>query len=282
MNLTVTIESAELQFRQILEEFFITVYDEKYLISHGIDHHRRVWSYSKELLSITVGKFESELTQVPSKLLISSYLHDIGMSVDPGPRHGRHSRELCATFLSKNNLRETDYQDVLETIMNHDIKDYTRETGVIDLLTILSVADDLDALGFIGIFRYSEIYLTRGISLREIGHAILDNSAIRFDNILKTGIYTDDYILKHRKRYNILNNFFREYNNQLGSYQFGGQNPSGYCGVLEILLYLVNSKFTLKELYNNKMKFSYDPVIQWFLDNLKTEEDSQIMFTPLY
>ena len=31
-----------------------------------------------------------------------------------------------------------------------------------ELLTILSVADDLDAFGFSGIFRYSEIYLIRG------------------------------------------------------------------------------------------------------------------------
>ena len=30
--------------------------------------------------------------------------------------------------------------------------------------TILSVADDLDAFGFTGIYRYLEIYLTRGIN----------------------------------------------------------------------------------------------------------------------
>jgi hypothetical protein len=41
MNLNGIIESAELQFKQILEEFFIAVYDEKSLSSHGIDHHRR-------------------------------------------------------------------------------------------------------------------------------------------------------------------------------------------------------------------------------------------------
>ena len=52
MNSTGIIESAEKQYKQILEGFFISVYDEKLLPSHGIDHHRRVWNYSKELLKI--------------------------------------------------------------------------------------------------------------------------------------------------------------------------------------------------------------------------------------
>ena len=51
MNLTASIESAELKFKQILEDFFVSVYDEKNLLSHGIDHHRRVWNYARELLS---------------------------------------------------------------------------------------------------------------------------------------------------------------------------------------------------------------------------------------
>ena len=84
MNLTVTIESAELQFKQILEEFFISVYDENSLYSHGIDHHRRVWNYSKQLLTIHTGKNHPGISQLPAKLIIASYLHDIGMSVETG------------------------------------------------------------------------------------------------------------------------------------------------------------------------------------------------------
>ena len=43
-------------------------------------------------------------------------------------------------------------------------KIYLRRQDRNDLLTVLSVADDLDAFGFTGIYRYSEIYLTRGIN----------------------------------------------------------------------------------------------------------------------
>ena len=54
-----------------------------------------------------------------------------------------------------------------------------------DLLNILSVADDLDAFGYTGIYRYSEIYLTRGISPKEIGNLIRENASRRYHNFEK-------------------------------------------------------------------------------------------------
>ncbi len=120
MNLTVLIDSAELRFKQVLEDFFVSVYDEKNLLSHGIDHHRRVWNYAKELLIHKVNSVKAETSLRPSKLIIACYLHDIGMSVEPGPRHGIQSRELCLQFLKKYNLHVNDYEDVLDTIENHD------------------------------------------------------------------------------------------------------------------------------------------------------------------
>lgn len=271
MNLTVTIESAELRFKQIVEDFFISIYDDKSLSSHGIDHHRRVWSYAKELLPLVAGQQPVSISQLPSKLIIASYLHDIGMSVDPGIRHGHHSRDLCIQFLTNNHLPENEYQDVLEAIENHDRKDYTGNTSVNDLLTILSVADDLDAFGFTGIYRYSEIYLTRGINPEEIGHLIKDNAGKRFDNFVKTFGFADELVLKHKKRFDILDNFFNEYNNQVISYKFGGQHPAGYCGVIEVLLNLINNKKALKEFWNESEKYSYDPVIRCFLEGLAFE-----------
>lgn len=271
MNLTDSIESAELQFKQILEDFFITEYNEKTLPSHGIDHHRRVWSYSKELLTLLTGKKPATFSQLPSKLIIASYLHDIGMSVDSGIRHGKHSRHLCIRFLDQNNLPLNEYQDVLEAIENHDIKDYTCNIGVNDLLTLLSVADDLDAFGFQGIYRYSEIYLTRGIDPVEIGHMIRYNASRRFDNFFKTPGFSEELVLKHKKRFDILDNFFQAYSNEVGSYKFGGQHPSGYCGVVEIFLYLINNKKSLKDIYREPEKYLHDSVINWFFDGLASE-----------
>ena len=88
MNLTAFIESAELRFKQVLEDFFVSVYDEKNLYSHGIDHHRRVWHYAKELLTTRLLQSKLRPACDPSKLIIACYLHDIGMSLEHGPRHG--------------------------------------------------------------------------------------------------------------------------------------------------------------------------------------------------
>ena len=185
MNLTEAIESAEKQYKQILEDFFISCFNEKSLSSHGIDHHRRVWNYSKELLRLIPLDYSIKLSQLSSELIIACYLHDIGMSVDPGPKHGKHSRTLCLQFLVINNLPENDYHHVLEAIEYHDNKDYSGNESVNELLTILSVADDLDAFGCTGIFRYSEIYLTREIGFDNIGYMIRENARKRYENLIK-------------------------------------------------------------------------------------------------
>jgi hypothetical protein len=271
MNLTVTLESAELRFKQILEEFFIAVYDEKKLPSHGINHHRRVWRYSKELFTLFAGRKPATFLQLPSKLIIASYLHDIGMSVETGIRHGKHSSDICKEFLKQNNISFDDYQDVLKAIKHHDNKDYNGDSDVNDLLTILTVADDLDAFGFTGIYRYSEIYLMREISMAEIGHLIMINAEKRFNNFVLTFGFADEFVMKHKKRYIILDKFFSEYNKQIGDYKFGGSKPSGYCGVIEVLNDIMRKKIVLKDVCRNSEKLSDDPVICWFFNELAFE-----------
>jgi HD superfamily phosphohydrolase YqeK len=271
MNLTRTIESAENQFKQILEEFFISVYNENSLSSHGIDHHRRVWSYSKKLLHLIPNKNTPQVLHLPSKLIIASYLHDIGMSVDPGARHGIYSRNLCIQFFDKNDLPGNDYYDVLEAIEYHDNKDYTGNTFTNDLLTILSVADDLDAFGFTGIYRYSEIYLTRGTNPEKIGYMIMENAGKRFKNLVKSFGYLNEFVKKHKDRFYILDNFFSKYNEQLPSYHFGTDSPSGYCGVIEIIFFQMNNKLELKNFLSEPEKYSDDPVILWYLGELAFE-----------
>jgi hypothetical protein len=271
MNLPDTIESAELQFKQILEDFFIDVYDDASLSSHGIDHHRRVWMYAKELLLLVPDQNSAPISRLPTKLIISCYLHDIGMSVETGIKHGKYSRDLCREFLSKNNLALNNYSDVLAAVEDHDRKDYSGNNLIKDLLTILSVADDLDAFGFTGIFRYSEIYLERGIKPADIGHMIIDNAGSRFDNFVNTFGSETELVRKHKKRYDILTDFFNQYNKQVNLYQFGGKYPSGYCGVIEVLLDMLQKKKKLKDICIEQEKHAHDPVILWFFDGLAKE-----------
>ena len=271
MDLSGIIESAEKQYKQILEDFFISVYNEKYLSSHGIGHHRRVWSYSKELLKLSPLQKTAHLPKLASGLIIACYLHDIGMSVDPGPKHGEQSKNLCIRFLTANTLPPGEYEDVLEAIENHDNKDYSYNPSNSELLGLLSVADDLDAFGFTGIFRYSEIYLTRGVDPEKIGTAIRENVEKRFSNFVRNFGSHSELCQKHSERYRIINDFFIKYNEQLPSYQFRTLNPSGYCGVIEFILFLLNNKLQLKDIFSEPEKYLNDPVIKWFFGEFASE-----------
>jgi HD superfamily phosphodiesterase len=215
MNIESNIKLAGQKFIHALEEFFKSVYDDNKLPSHGIDHHRRVWNYAKELLQYLHKTEEKTDQDFVEKLLIASYLHDIGMAVDQGERHGLHSRILCEQFLSVNYLHLSDFQDVLEAIENHDNKEYIDSPSDNRLLMLLSVADDLDAFGHIGIYRYIEIYLARGAQPDKIGPMILENAARRFINFESIFGRFPGLIEKHRKRYLVLESFFKDFVSEL-------------------------------------------------------------------
>lgn len=271
MKLTEALESAERIHKQVLEDFFISIYDEKNLFSHGIDHHRRVWNYAKELLSIPLKQYNSVPSCSPGELIVACYLHDTGMSVDPGPRHGKQSREFCMQFLDKYNLSKDNYREVLDTIEYHDKKDYSPDPVRNDLLTVLSVADDLDAFGYAGVYRYSEIYLARGVSPAGAGYLILENAAKRFINIENIFGAQNNFVLAHKIRYQILVRFFTEYNKQAGSYNFSTDGPKGYCGVIQLFMGMRNNRSTIGELFSITEKYSDDLIISTFFNSLRSE-----------
>jgi HD superfamily phosphodiesterase len=210
MDLTHTIKSAEQQYKQILEDFFISVYDEPALPSHGITHHRRVWNMAQELL-FTIGKHNIQTNPcLPGCLIIAAYLHDIGMTVNHGPLHGNHSADLCRNFLKSHDLPESDFPGLAEAIEGHDKKDYTGSEAGLNLRTILSVADDLDAFGFIGIYRYLEIYGLRGVKPEILGKRIRENAGKRFNNFRELFSFDSSLVEKHETRYRILDEFFTD------------------------------------------------------------------------
>ena len=271
MNLTRLVDNAEREFRYILEEFFTDVYDESYPSSHNIEHHRRVWKYAKELLPYYIKINPSVSIDLPQKLTIACFLHDIGMSIDPGVRHGHHSRNLCEQFLKENHLKETDYNDVLSAIEYHDEKEYNFSDSENYILKILSVADDLDAFGFIGIFRYTEIYLMRKSSIFQIGKIIRDNARGRFENFRNTFVSSVELVRKHEERFRILDDFFTEYNLNVPHYEFGNMEPEGYCGIIDIINNMIKQRSDYSDLTSVSMINHKDPVIKWFFKGLNED-----------
>jgi hypothetical protein len=271
MDIYKNVESAEKQFRQILESYFITIYDDTYLASHGIDHHRRVWNYAKEILDLQPSVNANYDANFTLKLIISCYFHDIGMSVDTSIRHGKFSRAMCATFLKKNGFKESDFIDVLSVIEEHDNKDYSTSDNEDELFTLLSVADDLDAFGVTGIYRYFEIYLERGINPANLGYMVLKNAGSRFQNFSDKYSTYKDFFTRHELRYRILTDFFSKYNEQIKGYAFLTGQPEGYCGVAEIIHNMLTNKSDIKTIIKRHTYYSYDSVISWFLRSLDDE-----------
>jgi hypothetical protein len=234
MDLTRQIQSAEKQFKQILEGYFASVYNEKILPSHGLNHHRRVWINARDLITDGFIKKNIPHPGFPSSLIIACYLHDIGISVEQGPAHGKHSSLLCSEFMRLNNLRESDYPGLLEAIERHDEKEYAINANRSFLNLILSVADDLDAFGITGIYRYAEIYFARGLRNEMLSSKIRENALGRFNHFRHEFGNAGPLFLKHLERYQLLDNFFGEYEKEL-SFNKNRSFLSGRVGVIELI-----------------------------------------------
>ena len=99
MNIINSIYKTEKKYLPELEAFFLDKWGETKLWSHDLSHHKRVWNYAKEILLLYDDQADKLFVD---KLLITCYLHDLGMSIDPGSKHGLSSKMLSAEFLIKN------------------------------------------------------------------------------------------------------------------------------------------------------------------------------------
>lgn len=277
MNLTEDFKTAETRFIQLLEDFFIRIWGDTGLYSHDINHHRRVWQFACELLSGYCSKDETDNQVSAEELIVACYLHDIGMSIDSGLRHGHLSADLCKSFLNENRLDPGEFRNALQAIENHDNKEYSDPDHGDHLLRILSVADDLDAFGFIGIYRYLEIYLLRGISQQDLGSMISENAARRYSNFVTIFGECPDLIEKHGKRFRILQDFF----SGSGQYQefsnSASRSGSDYSGVIRIVSGMLRDKVSLESLVEALPIDPGDEVTGLFIEGLKGELGGQSM-----
>jgi HD superfamily phosphodiesterase len=263
-----TIHSHEKSIKHDIETFFLQIYPSDHLISHGLEHHRRVWEYAKDLILNTQMMKEAGDIMFILNALIACYFHDIGMAADHGAKHGSLGKKRCIDFLSMHNLNISGFRIALEAIEYHDDKEYSFHPPENKVLEILSVADDLDAFGATGIYRYAEIYLKRGITFGDVGFMISKNAFSRFENLEKRLWLSEEFKNRHRERYNYLNDFFREYNSQVSSYNFNSANPSGPCGIIQII-----SRADAINFSNILKNYSTNKFIIDFLNQLNTENE---------
>ncbi len=245
-----------------LVAFFNERFGSTYLPSHNLDHHLRVWTYAASLVQQLRNNGFSFTDEFITALQIACHTHDIGLAFDRSENHGKASEIIASEFLKSTDLSPALKDDILMSVRNHDRKDYVIDSPPDSMLTILSVADDMDAFGYIGIYRYIEIYLERGIKEADIGQAVTSNLSTRYRHMRKVYGFLPVFIETQTRRYEIARDFF---------------NPEGPFArssrelIIEIigkeLLKKHKDIFTISDCY----KTANDTDIKHFFNNLHRE-----------
>jgi hypothetical protein len=277
-ELDIAFRQAEAAWLDPLLEHASTPFLHTFLPSHDQDHHLRVWQHGKAILLALTPPGSTVDQTLTEGLLIASLFHDLGMLVSIREDHGRLGRENCASWfkVSGRELPER-YDEILRAIELHDRKD-VRTPGPLqpgsppDILSILSVADDLEAMGIIGIYRYAEIYLQRGTPMETLGTRILQNAGHRFDNLSLALAHCPDLLNRCQEQYGILRHFYEAYNNQLPACMNAFRESSGPLGVINYIRRVGISEKTLPvHLYERSFAKDSAPELSSYFKQLKDE-----------
>lgn len=247
-----------------------------HLPSHDEIHHMRVWNYAKMLLP-HVQKQHIPFSETDiERLIIAVFFHDQGMSESLSKEHGQISRRICKTFFQTSTLAApTGFDSVLQAIENHDQKDYRGVNNTntsFDVQKILNIADDLDALGITGAYRYLEIYLLRHMAVNAIPEAVLNNMEGRFKHFSETFASNHALLKVQGHRYAHARNFFKDLNLQLKLIEY---QPDLYIGPLGVINYIKNevigNKKSLQEVCKMATSENQDFYVSHFFERLKKE-----------
>lgn len=199
------------KWKDIIIKYLSVLYNGRWMPSHDIAHHARVWKnaciYSEYLDA------ENPITDIffYEKLIIACFFHDVGLLENINELHGKSSRILCEKFLQLHaDMIGFNTLEMLEAIENHDDKNYDgyAERLNVGLKDILIAADDFDALGAIGAYRYVEIYLLRAVESQLIPSRILDNALKRYKNFVRLNEQIPFDINMIESKFQTLNTFF--------------------------------------------------------------------------
>lgn len=240
-ELEIWIDRVEEQWLAALNAHARDLFSGTFLPSHDHTHHLRTWNLATYLLRELARSGVPLDEGLVEGLIIAVWFHDAGMVVTREKEHGRISRELCASFFREQKLQRPErFGEVLDAIERHDIKDDRTCFGITpdeppDLLTLLSLADDLEALGVIGVYRYAEIYLARGMEMKELGVNVLGNAASRFGHLSESCAVCPQIIRNYHREYRYLVSFYEGYNRQLLMEKQPGGARTGYLGVVNAI-----------------------------------------------
>ena len=210
----IRIYNTENEYLPVLYDYCKSLFDGINLPSHNHLHHYRVWLYAKDLLFGLSDEGRQLSPKEISLLMLAIFFHDTGLTKTLDEDHGRESRRICEEFLINNpDAFSFNADEALKAIEMHDKKEmYTAVSGdsEMDLLKTLSICDDIDAYGSIGILRYAEIYILRGISINVLANKVLKNLKFRVGLFISQQWIPEPYLAKHIARYRHVYEFYEK------------------------------------------------------------------------
>jgi len=258
-----------------LYNHLVKVFGNTNLPSHDAQHHLRVWLHCRGLL-IELHKLDATISEeLIENTLIACFFHDSGLTVDIGEVHGKHGGQICRDYY----LNHPEYQikgldAIVQAIEFHDDKSTKSATvnslqDMTCLDRLVSTADDLDALGIIGIFRYIEIYLKRGVSDKELSKKIIQNLRSRFTSFTNAYSSLQKFTDKQRVRYLEAINFFTELDYQIAQ---GTDNPDSQFAVFKTLKeQLVEKNHSINQTLEYALKHATASYPAWFFNAVRNE-----------
>jgi len=183
-------------------------------------HHARVWHGARSLLLQLERSGLPIPEPIPEQLIIAAFFHDTGLTRTSGEEHGSESKLLCEEFFNNpaRSVRQPEkesYMAILHAIEHHDDKSLKpgatgnfRSSQFPGLLNLLSAGDDLDAFGNMGIYRYAEIYLLRGIEPEQLPLKVSKNVRNRFDNLKSSFREQEEFIREQEGRFRKVYDFY--------------------------------------------------------------------------
>ena len=202
MNLNQQLAVAESKylsrFYKACQDFFSSCH----MPSHDHTHHLRVWQYCKQLLTHAEIQGHSFSDNFIEALLAATLFHDTGLSRITDERHGPEGTELFKRYIANNpDVQLVILDEAVEAIRMHDLKSPSSLSNAFGIASILTICDNLDAFGYIGAYRYAEIYLIRGIGSAEIPTRSLQNIEMRFASFEQHYAQLPHFYEEQRQRY---------------------------------------------------------------------------------
>jgi len=280
-NLEKIIRQTESVWSDLLMNVCAKQFAQTHLPSHDQWHHARVWNYAKTLVVQSGANGTAISENDITRLMIAVFFHDQGMSETTSKEHGKISRKMCKSFIQTCGIPPPDFfEKVLDAVEHHDKKEYSKTLDAstnFDLHKFLNTADDLDAFGIIGAYRYLEIYLLRQLPVKNIPETVLTNMEGRFKHFKDNFEHCPSLVNAHYQRYLTSRDYFKDLNFQIGKLEYFPESYSGPFGVLNYIRNeVLDKKRSISAICKEAITKENDFYCLHFFDSLLKELDSSI------